>query len=58
MDGIEERAGGPVASAAAMLGGARRIVVFTGAGISTDSGIPDFRTPGGLWDRYDPRQLS
>src|SRR6266540_2122738 len=36
MDGIEERAGGPVASAAAMLGGARRIVVFTGAGISTD----------------------
>jgi NAD-dependent deacetylase len=44
--------------AASLLGGARRIVVFTGAGVSTDSGIPDFRSPGGLWTRYDPRRLS
>lgn len=37
-----------------LIEGARRPVVFTGAGVSTASGIPDFRSPGGLWTRYRP----
>ena len=32
----------------------QRVVVFTGAGVSTESGLPDFRSPGGIWDRFDP----
>ena len=37
-----------------LLDATRRGVVFTGAGISTESGIPDFRSPGGIWEKYRP----
>ena len=37
-----------------MLDRSRRAVVFTGAGISTESGIPDFRSPGGIWTQMAP----
>jgi len=37
-----------------LIEGAERIVAFTGAGISTESGIPDFRSPGGIWTKYQP----
>ncbi|MHB8780582.1 MAG: SIR2 family NAD-dependent protein deacylase [Candidatus Geothermincolia bacterium] len=40
--------------AARMIREARKIIALTGAGISCESGIPDFRSPGGLWTRYDP----
>jgi NAD-dependent deacetylase len=39
---------------AARLRQCRDIVFFTGAGISTESGVPDFRSPGGLWTKYQP----
>ena len=41
-------------SVAELIFNAKKIVVFTGAGVSTESGIPDFRSPGGIWERFDP----
>ena len=43
-----------VAGLKRMLAEAKRAVVFTGAGISTESGIPDFRSPGGIWTQMAP----
>ncbi len=44
----------PRADLARLIADARRVVVFTGAGISTESGIPDFRSPGGVWSKMKP----
>ena len=43
-----------IAQLTELISEARRIVFFTGAGISTESGIPDFRSPGGVWSKMKP----
>jgi NAD-dependent deacetylase len=47
-----------IARLAALFADARQPVVFTGAGVSTESGIPDFRSPDGVWARFDPREFT
>ncbi|HSS60343.1 MAG TPA: NAD-dependent deacylase [Candidatus Limnocylindrales bacterium] len=47
-----------LARAAELLGGARRGLALTGAGVSAESGIPTFRGEGGVWTRYDPVKVS
>ncbi|MGQ0568167.1 MAG: SIR2 family NAD-dependent protein deacylase [Armatimonadota bacterium] len=46
------------AAAAILLRTARRVVAFTGAGVSTESGLPDFRSPGGLLATIDPATIA
>ncbi len=36
---------------------AKKTVIFAGAGLSTESGIPDFRSPGGVWEKYNPEDF-
>ena len=44
--------------AAEDLAAARNVVALTGAGISTESGIPPFRGKGGLWEKFDPMEIA
>jgi len=44
----------PLQAAASLLARSRESVALTGAGVSTESGLPDFRSPGGLWAGVDP----
>ncbi len=47
-----------IEKAAELVYRSQSVVVFTGAGVSTESGIPDFRSPGGVWSRYDPEDFT
>ena len=49
---------GNLDAVARAIGDARHAIALTGAGISVESGIPDFRSPGGLWTVFDPREYA
>ena len=53
-----ERDSNEVARLARMLRERQPAVVLTGAGISTESGIPDFRSPSGIWAEFDPAEYA
>jgi NAD-dependent deacetylase len=48
----------PISALAALVRERQPCVVLTGAGISTESGIPDFRSPAGIWAEYDPMEYA
>ena len=47
-----------IEQAAELVATSERIIFFTGAGVSTESGIPDFRGPDGIWNKYDPEDFT
>ena len=54
----DEDLAGLIEEVSDLIASSRRIVVFTGAGVSTESGIPDFRGPDGIWSKYDPEDFT
>jgi NAD-dependent deacetylase len=55
---VDDVLNGKIDIVADMIVQARDVVVFTGAGISTESGIPDFRSPDGIWTKFDPEDFT
>jgi NAD-dependent deacetylase len=55
---IDQRQEEKIGRVAGMITKAENVVVFTGAGVSTESGIPDFRSPGGFWTKFDPEDFT
>jgi NAD-dependent deacetylase len=55
---IDQRREEKIGRVAGMITKAENVVVFTGAGVSTESGIPDFRSPGGFWTKFDPEDFT
>jgi len=47
-----------ISKAVEVIQSASHVIALTGAGISTESGIPDFRSHGGLWEKYDPAEYA
>jgi len=47
-----------IEAVADIIAASKKTIIFTGAGISTESGIQDFRSPGGLWEQWDPNELT
>lgn len=47
-----------IEAAATLVAASEKVLVFTGAGVSTESGIPDFRGPDGIWSKYDPEDFT
>jgi NAD-dependent deacetylase len=47
-----------IETVAEWIAASKKVIVFTGAGISTESGIQDFRSPGGLWHQWNPDELT
>ena len=43
--------------AAEIIAAGKKVVAFSGAGMSAESGIPTFRDPGGIWDQFDPEEF-
>lgn len=48
----------PIAEAAEAIRGGGRVIAVTGAGMSAESGIPTFRDPGGIWEKYPPEEFA